>query len=192
MPTPFQFVLGVVALVGLGVLFVYGRRVVGSWLRYRGTRVVVCPENRQTVAVEVDAPHAAWTAPSGHSEVRLAECTRWPEKAGCGQECLAQIEVAPDGCRLRTLFEEWYSDRSCAFCGREIPEIHWHDHHPGLLSPTGQLVSWTDFPADRVDEVLATHRGVCWGCFNLEQFRRDHPELVTDRPERTSPPPSMV
>jgi len=192
MPTPFQFVLGVVALVGLGVLFVYGRRVARSWLRYRGTRVVVCPENRQSVAVEVDAPHAAWTAPSGRSEVRLAECTRWPEKAGCGQECLAQIENAPDGCRLRTLLVEWYRDRSCAFCGRAIPEIHWHDHLPCLLSPTGQIVRWSDFPADRVEAVLATHRAVCWGCGNLEQFRRDHPELVTDRPERTGPPPSMV
>jgi hypothetical protein len=192
MPTPYLFVLGVVALVGLGVLFAYGRRVARSWLRYRGTRVVVCPENGQRVAVEVDAPHAAWTAPQGHSDVRLADCTRWPEKAGCGQECLAQIEAAPHGCRLQALLAEWYRDRPCVYCGRLIREIRWHDHRPALRSPAGELVAWSDFRAEQVLEVLATHRAVCWGCYTLEQFRRDHPDLVTDRPERPSPPPSMV
>ena len=41
MLTPFQLVLGVAALVGLGVLFLFGRRLAGAWARYRGTRVVV-------------------------------------------------------------------------------------------------------------------------------------------------------
>jgi len=192
MPTPFLLVLGVVSLVGLGVLFLYGRRVATSWLRFRGTRVVVCPENRETVAVAVDAAHAAWTAPQGSAELRLSDCTRWPEKARCGQECLGQIEAAPEACRLQALLAEWYRARTCVYCGRAFPQIHWHDHKPALLAPTGTLVGWGDFRPEQVLDVLATHKPVCWGCHVLEQFRRDHPDLVTERPERTSLPPSMA
>jgi hypothetical protein len=192
MPTPFHLVLGVAVLVGLGVLFAYGRRVVGAWLRYRGTRIVSCPENHETVAIEVDTPHAAWSAPGGHPDLRLADCTRWPEKAYCGQECLAQVESAPESCRLQALLAGWYRDRTCAFCGRAFSEIRWHDHKPALLSPEGALVAWSEFRPEQVHEVLASHKPVCWDCHLAEQFRREHPELVTERPERTSPPPSMA
>ncbi len=55
------------------------------------------PRTERSVAVEVDAAHAALSAPQGHPELRLEDCTRWPEKAGCGQECLSQIESSPGG-----------------------------------------------------------------------------------------------
>ncbi len=55
MPLPMALVLGVFVLVGLGALYVFGRRLAKAWLTYRGARVVVCPENREIVAVEVDA-----------------------------------------------------------------------------------------------------------------------------------------
>ena len=192
MPTPFQLVLGVAALVGLGVLFLYGRKVMESWLRYRDTRVVVCPENREAVAVEVDASHAAWSAPQGRPDLRLEDCTRWPEKAGCGQECLSQIESSPEACRVRTILTDWYKARPCAFCGKVFGEIHWHDHKPGLLAPDDSLVAWKDFRPEQVIDVLESHKPVCWDCQLAESFRRDHPELVTERPARTGPPPSMV
>ena len=113
MPTPFQLVLGVAVLVGLGVLVLFGRRLLGAFLEYRGTRVVVCPENREMVAVTVDAGHAAFTAPQGRPDLRLEACTRWPEKAGCGQECLGQIESAPEACLLRNILGDWYQGRRC-------------------------------------------------------------------------------
>jgi hypothetical protein len=37
--------------------------------------------------------------------LRLSECSRWPERQGCGQECLSQIEVL----------------RKIAWCGRLSP-----------------------------------------------------------------------
>ena len=192
MPTPFQLVLGVAALVGLGVLFVFGRRLAGAYLRYRGTRVVVCPENREMVAVQVDAGHAALSSPQGRPDLRLETCTRWPEKAGCGQECLGQIEAAPDACLLRNILGDWYQGKSCAFCGRAFHAIHWHDHRPGLLAPDGAVRAWDTFRAELVLDVLATHKPVCWDCRVSETFRREHPELVTDRPQRLGPPPSMA
>jgi hypothetical protein len=192
MSTPFQFVLGVAVLVGLGVLYVFGRRLAGAWARYRGTRVVVCPENREMVAVHVDAGHAAFSASQGRPDLRLESCTRWPEKAGCGQECLGQIESAPEACLLRNILGDWYHGKSCALCGRAFHAIHWHDHKPGLLAPDGGILAWDSFRAEQVVDVLATHRPVCWDCRVAEHFRREHPELVTDRPERKSPPPSMA
>jgi hypothetical protein len=58
--------------------------------RYRGSRAVTCPENRQQVAVGFDALHAAVTRLAGSPDLRLAECTRWPERADCGQDCLPE------------------------------------------------------------------------------------------------------
>lgn len=192
MPTPFELVFGVAVLVGLGVLFVFGRRLAGAFLRYRGTRVVVCPENREMVAVQVDAGHAALSAPQGRPELRLESCTRWPEKAGCGQECLGQIESAPQACLLRNILGDWYQGQSCAFCGRSFHAIHWHDHEPGLIAPDGTVVAWDGFRAEQVVDVLATHQPVCWDCRVAESFRHEHPELVIDRPPRLGPPPSMA
>jgi hypothetical protein len=192
MPTPALLVLGVAALVGLGGLLLFGRRLVGAWLAYRGTRIVVCPESREMVAVEVDARHAALSAPQGRPELRLESCTRWPERKDCGQECLGQVESAPDACLLRNILGDWYEGKACALCGSEFKALEWHDHKPALLSPEGTLVDWTAFPPEQVIDVLARHQPVCWNCRVSEGFRREHPELVTDRPPRLGPPPSMA
>jgi hypothetical protein len=192
MPTPLSLVLGVAVLVGLGVLAVFARRLTSAFLVYRGTRVVVCPENREIVAVQVDAGHAAWSSPRGRPDLRLETCTRWPEKAGCGQECLGQVESAPQACLLRTILGDWYQGKSCAICGRAFRAVHWHDHEPGLLARDGTIVAWESFRAEQVVDVLATHEPVCWDCRVAESFRREHPELVTDRPAPPGPPPSMA
>lgn len=189
---PVQLLVGVAALVGIGALLLFGRRLASTWLRYRGTRVVVCPENREMVAVAVDARHAALTAGPGRPDLRLEACTRWPEKAHCGQECLGQIEGAPDACLLRNILADWYRDKTCAFCSRPIGTVAWHEHKPGLVSPAGALLDWNSFRAEEVVDVLGTHKPVCWDCVVAEGFRRAHPELVTDRSSRPSPPPSMA
>jgi hypothetical protein len=192
MPTAFQLVLGAVALLGLGALFLVGRRLVRAWLAYRGTRVVVCPENQQTAAIEVDARHAALTAAHGEPQLQLDSCTRWPERGGCSQECLAQVTSAPGACLLLSILGDWYRGRKCAYCGRVFETLHWHDHRPALVAPSGELHEWASFPPERIYEVLASHAPVCWDCGVAERFRRGHPELVTDRPPRTGIPPSMT
>jgi len=192
MPLSTAFLLGAFVLVGLGALYLFGRRLASAWLRFRGTRVVVCPENRELVAVSVDAPHAAFTASQGRTDLRLEACTRWPEKAGCGQECLGQIESAPEACLLRNILADWYRDKSCVLCGRGFHDFHWHDHKPGLRAPDGRVLDWDGFRPEQVIDVLATHAPVCWDCRVAETFRREHPELVTDRSARSGLPPSMV
>ena len=62
------------------------------WLKYRGQRVITCPETKRPAGVVVDAAHAAATVFGKAPELRLSECSRWPERAGCGQECLSEIQ----------------------------------------------------------------------------------------------------
>lgn len=58
--------------------------------RYSGSRLVACPENHESAVVHIDARHAAATGIHGRPDLRLCDCTRWPERANCDQPCLAQ------------------------------------------------------------------------------------------------------
>ena len=85
------FLIVAVVLVALPVGFS-----LQSYFRNRGRRTVVCPENHESVTVELDNKFAFKTALRGEEHERLQSCSRWPEKAECGQECLAQINPSPE------------------------------------------------------------------------------------------------
>lgn len=178
---PADYILGVAALVGAGVLAAALRLAFRAYRRYRGTRVVVCPEKAEFAAVEVDAMTAAISAPYGKPDLRLDSCSLWPEREGCGQACLAQIEAAPEACLLRTILTDWYQGKTCAFCGKPFGDIRWLDHKPALLGRETVTVEWREVAPELVVSVLASHRPVCWDCHVAETFRREHPDLVTDR-----------
>jgi hypothetical protein len=173
-------VLAIVAVVA--VLYVALRTSVREYFAVRGDRVVHCPENDQVVAVRVDAAHAAVTAAGGHERLRLESCTRWPEKAGCGQDCLAQIEAQPDDCLVRTQVARWYADKTCAYCGKALGHVDWTSHKPALRAPDGTTREWSGVQPETLPQVLATHAAVCWDCHVAETFRRTRPDLVLDRP----------
>jgi hypothetical protein len=162
---------------------------VRTYRRYRGTRVILCPESGEPAAVEVDATLAAATqASTGKPLLQLATCSRWPERQGCGQECLAQIEAAPEDCLARTMLARWYEGKRCVFCHHEIGAIHWMDHRPSLRNPQGATVDLADVRPEELPRVLSSHAPVCWNCHIAETFRRQHPELVVDDP----PPPRQA
>jgi len=58
--------------------------------QYSAPRAVTCPETHQQVGVVIDASHAAATGLRGTPKFRLADCTRWPARIHCGQECLPE------------------------------------------------------------------------------------------------------
>jgi hypothetical protein len=65
---------------------------VRTWLRYRGTRIVRCPQSGSAASIELDAMYAAASqASSGYPMLRVTRCSRWPRHQDCDQECLAQI-----------------------------------------------------------------------------------------------------
>jgi hypothetical protein len=170
-------------LIALPVLYPLVRVTAAVYRRYRGTRLITCPETRQPAAVKVDAAGAVFTALAGHATLELKDCTRWPEKRNCGQECLRQIEAAPENCLVRNILAAWYRDKACVFCRKPLGEMHWLEHKPAVLGPEGRTREWSEIPAPEIPDVLATHQPVCWDCHMAETFRRQFPELVTERPE---------
>ena len=156
-------------------------RLVSVWFRMRGQRVVTCPDNRRAVAVSLNARRAASTAFGGSPELVLSECTRWPEKAGCGQECLSQIREAGADCLVRNILAAWYRDKDCAACGQPIGNIDWAGSHPALLVGDQVSVEWERVPADKLSVTLAGALPICFACHTANRFVREHPELVTDR-----------
>lgn len=177
------------AVVALGAAGLAGVAAARAWIRLRGSRVITCPENRQPAGVELDLPYAALTAAVGRSHFRLRDCSRWPEKAGCGQVCLMEVEESPEDCLVRHVLERWYVGKACAYCGHVFAAVHWHDHKPGLRAPEGTLREWSEVAPVEVPVVLATHRPVCWNCVVAEGFRRRFPDLVMDRAPRPTQRP---
>ena len=158
-----------------------------TYFRLRGTRVVTCPEQRDTAAVEIRTAAAAATGLVGHRRFHLHSCSHWPEKAGCGQACLAEIYDSPSDCLVRTQLEVWYRGKSCVVCRREVGQIDWFDRRPALLAPDNQPLAWQELKAEQLHETLRTHQPLCFDCYVAETFRRSHPELVLDN--RFAPPP---
>ena len=171
----------IILVAGFAVLYFVVPFVAGTYLRFRGERVITCPETRRPAAVEVDSIHAALTAASTYPDLRLKSCSRWPEKKDCGQECLLQVEIAPEDCLVRNVLTSWYQDKHCVSCGKKFSEIQWLDHKPALLSPEGETIEWSAIPPERVPDVLKTHFPVCWDCHITETFCREHPDLIVDR-----------
>jgi hypothetical protein len=138
--------------------------------------------------VSVAAGKAALEATVGHQHLNLNACSRWPERQGCGQACLEQIEEAPKACLVSTIINRWYQGQECVFCHKPFGDIHWHDHPPALLNSEHKTVQWNEIPAENLQDALGAHRPVCWSCHVAETFRREHSEMVVDR---TSSPKRM-
>lgn len=155
---------------------------ISNFLKYRGERLVTCPENSETAAVNVDALHAAV------SDLRLSRCSRWPERAGCDQRCLQQIATNPTECLVSKIVTDWYEGKSCTLCDRPIGVIAWHEKPPALLSPDGAAFEWSEIRHETLPKVFATCKPLCWTCYLAESFRREFPALPVDRNLPMAPP----
>lgn len=87
----------------LGIVLYLGYRVIRGirfYFKFRGTRVVNCPETHEAALVEVAAGSMGVQAILDEPCLCLSECTRWPMRRGCGQDCLRQIESLPSELRI--------------------------------------------------------------------------------------------
>lgn len=171
------------AVVALAVgLFVF-RAIPGirAYFDYRGKRLITCPESHTSESVEVAAAEAGVGAFLSEPTLRLRECSRWPERQDCGQECLKQIEIDPENCLVWNIVSKWYEGKSCVFCQKQIGPLHHQDHAPALLGPDHKTVEWREFQPRQILDVFESHRPVCWNCHVAETFRRLHPDLVVNR-----------
>jgi hypothetical protein len=168
-----------VVLIG-SILFGLGLAL-RTYLRYRGKRLVTCPETQQAAAVRVNAGKALATTLIGKSEVRLDQCSRWPERRNCGQECLSQVNADPEHCLVWNIVDEWYEGKSCVYCQKPFVEMHWHDRPPALLSPDHIAKQWNEVPPEQLPTIFETHLPICWNCYIAETYRRQNPERVVNR-----------
>ncbi|HLV86083.1 MAG TPA: hypothetical protein VKV39_03845 [Candidatus Sulfotelmatobacter sp.] len=170
-----------VILLAVG-LFVF-RAIPGvrAYLDFRGRRLVTCPETSNTAAVQVDSGQAAAGAFLSEPTLRLKECSRWPERQGCGQECLQQIEADPEKCLVWNIVAKWYEGKVCVFCRKPIRPLSHMEHAPALLGREFRTIEWKDVRPEELPAIFSTHQPVCWDCHVAETFRRKHPELVVDR-----------
>lgn len=174
-----------IAILILAAALWYGIRwLVRSSSKYRGSRIVICPETKKPAIVEVNSLQAALTSTVGLPDIQLKDCSRWPIKKQCGQECLMDLDVAPERCLVSGVLMRWYRDKNCVYCKKTFPELHWADHRPALLSTEGKLLGWNEVNLDRLPKVLETYSPVCEDCYITQRFRIDHPELVVFRPWR--------
>ena len=170
----------VAALVVVAIYFGI-RYFVRASQKFGGERVIICPETGKQAMVEVDTKHAALSSLVGQTDLRLEHCSRWPIKQDCGQDCLLQLDVAPDECLVRSVLEKWYRAKVCAFCKRPFEPIQMIDHKPALLNPEGVTVEWSGIPLAGVNEAMTTCLPVCWNCHVAQTFRREHDDLVVER-----------
>jgi hypothetical protein len=135
-----------------------------------GKRLITCPETHDTAAVDIDLFQ------------RMSDCSRWPERADCDRACFSQIHDAPHDCLVQKIVAEWYAGKRCAICERAIGPIVWHERPPALWAPDGTTREWTAVAAEELPRIFATHAPLCWTCHVTTAFRREHAELVLERP----------
>jgi hypothetical protein len=174
MGTGIGFIFAAVLLVALTAVFI------ALYLKFRGKRIVTCPETHEPVSTEVNAALAAGTWLVTQPRFVVTACSRWPERAGCDQACAPQIEADADGTRVRDIVTDWYTERTCVYCKKPIEDLRGAIA-PGLLSADGKLHEWSEIPAEDIPLTLAGSVAVCARCELAEDFRRRFPNRVLDR-----------
>jgi hypothetical protein len=179
------FTLVAVAGLGFGILA----------LRYRGKRIVECPETREPVCTEIASVHAVTAKLIGNGDVVITSCTRWPERADCDQACSPAIAAAPRETLVTDIVTRWYAHHACVLCGKHIDDIGGAIV-PALRPDDGDIRPWSEVAPERLPALMSSAAAVCASCALAEEFRHAHPELVIERPrlERNSehlPSPSV-
>jgi hypothetical protein len=92
------FVLALLIPVAWSCGHVYGR--------VRGPKTVLCPADRNSAVLMLDAAEAVRAHLRGNEGLRICSCSQWPERLGCAQECMPELRrqwsagsVACAGCR---------------------------------------------------------------------------------------------
>ena len=86
--------LAILLILAAGALFVVLPTVLSTFFEYRSKRSVICPELRRSAKIGVDAGRAARSSMFGRLRLRVESCPFWPERGGCDQACLRDLERA--------------------------------------------------------------------------------------------------
>ena len=145
-----------------------------------GVRLVECPETRALAAVTLDRLNALMAAITDQPpDTRLASCSRWAERGRCDEPCLPQ--ACDSRSSVNALIRQWVEHRRCALCGGALLDAAAVGHHFALRSNAGVTTEWPALDPLTLPSAFRTKQAVCWNCHIAETFRRQYPELVTDR-----------
>lgn len=172
-----------IAAVSLAMIALF----VALVLRFRGKRIVTCPETHAPVGAKISAALAAGSWIVAQPRFVITACSRWPERAGCDQACAPQIEAAPDETLVRSIVAKWYAERPCVYCATPIGDIGFGAVAPALLGPDGTLREWKDVAIEDLSQVLENAVAVCARCELVEDFRRRFPDRMIEHPRSGSP-----
>ena len=92
MEYPILVILGVLAI---GLVTVVLPVALTTLADHREPKSLPCPETGLSATVQVDAGRAARAAIFGRVRMAVQNCSRWPERVGCGQGCVAPLVEAP-------------------------------------------------------------------------------------------------
>ena len=87
----------IAAIVAVAVCYVLLPVVADTFRRFRGKKSVTCPETGRQAEMGIDAGRAAWTTAFGRALLRVKNCSLWPERKGCEQDCVrseSEVEEA--------------------------------------------------------------------------------------------------
>jgi hypothetical protein len=76
------------AIIALGGLYVLLPLVIHTFQRYRNKRVMTCPETESPAEINIDAQRAAFSSAFGRPLLKIKNCTLWPKKKGCDEDCI--------------------------------------------------------------------------------------------------------
>jgi hypothetical protein len=165
------FVIGSVLVTGLPVALS-----LQNYYQNRGRQSALCPDSGQPADIEVDHEYAFWTALRGQEHSKLKSCSRWPEKADCGQECQVQINPSPEN--VDRLLSKWYEGKSCAICQRGLSASDWRRSRLALLNEQHKLFELRHMHLDELQATLQHMRPLCWNCHQEERARQASPAKV--------------
>lgn len=174
-----DYIIAAILIVVVAWLLI--RAVAIPYKKYAGGAVVVCPETKEKAGVRIDTAHVVLTSFGRKADLRLKECSRWPEREHCGQDCLSQVQERPESCMVHRMLTSWYENKSCTFCSHPLSNVDWIEHAPCVLLPDGKTAEWPQIELERVPELLEKGKPVCWTCHITENFRSEHPDLVIER-----------
>lgn len=156
--------------------------------RFGGIMLVTCPENPKPAAIKIAMWRAATGALVGRRRLKVADCSRWPPRHDCGEDCLQQIEANPEAHRVWAVASRWYQGQKCVYCQKPIQPLTLFNRKPALLGADGKTLEWDSFAPEKLPEALSECLPVCSNCHIIETLIRLHPDRVSFRSwERSGP-----
>lgn len=90
-----SLLLLILVIGATGLLFVIAPVVIDIYVRYRGGKVLNCPEILGAAEVTLKTHRAALAAAFGHPVLRVKSCSLWPKKMGCAEKCVKENWPSP-------------------------------------------------------------------------------------------------